>query len=85
MNLNTFEKLPLEDRLQLVWDTGNQLGIRFGRKHNVCLYHLPDFFAEIWFDPEEKNVTMVRAFTSTLCLEPYLSHININQLTEQYD
>ena len=85
MNLNTFEKLPIEERLQFVWNEGNQLGIRFGRKHNVCLYHLQNYFAEIWYDPQEKNVTMVRAFTSSKCLEPYLSHININQLTEQYD
>jgi hypothetical protein len=85
MNLNTFEKLLLEERLQLVWNEGNQLAIRFGRKHNVCLYHLRDFFAEIWYDPQEKNVSMVRAFTSNQCLEPYLNHININQLTEQYD
>ncbi|KAA5541186.1 hypothetical protein [Adhaeribacter rhizoryzae] len=86
MNLQVFERLPLEERLQLVWNEGNQLGIRFGRRHNVCLYHLQDFFAEIWLDPEEQSVSMVRAFTSTKCLEPYLSHINISELlTEHYD
>ncbi len=86
MNLQVFERLSLEERLQLVWNEGNQIGIRFGRKHHVCLYHLQDFFAEIWFDPEEREVSMVRAFTSTICLDPYLSQINIDQLlTEQYD
>ncbi len=86
MNLQTFERLSLEERLQLVWSQGNQLGIRFGRKHHVCLFYLANFFAEIWLDPEEQDVSMVRAFTSSKCLEPYLSQINIDQLlTEHYD
>jgi hypothetical protein len=80
MNLSTFDSLSSDQQLQIVRERGAYLLTRKGRNGRIGLYHLGPIFVEVWYDPEDTYVKMVRAFKSVALLEPYLEKIQVLNL-----
>ncbi len=76
MNMIEFNTLPLQYRAQFIWDTGVFLVSRQTDKHVVHLYHMKDFFVEVYFSIKNEGVDMISSFKSTIQLDPYLEQIS---------
>ena len=46
---------------------------------SVMLYHMSDFFAEVWPSPEDSQVAFLHGFESKKLLEPYLDITNLEE------
>ena len=80
MELSEFNKESRTEKAALVWEKGQFLAIRVTARHNVVLYHMGRFFAEVWYDPDQVNISFIRGFTSANCLESYLNLIELPEL-----
>lgn len=47
---------------------------------SVALYKMPEFFAEVWYSPEDNQIALVQGFESRELLEPYLDAIDLEEL-----
>ena len=77
MNLNLFNTHTLAGRLEIIWAHGNFIAYRGRRGYRIALYDLGNFFAEIWYNPENDYVSLVRGYKSKKALEPYLHQIDL--------
>jgi hypothetical protein len=77
MNLNFFNTHTLAGRLEIIWAHGNFIAHRGRRGYRIALYDLGNFFAEIWYNPENDNISLVRGFKSKKAFEPYLNQIDL--------
>ena len=82
MDFYNFNCLPRDERAVLVWEYGRLLAIRTEMSCSVMLYHMPDFFAEVWYSPEDNQIALVHGFDSNELLEPYLNIIDLQGLME---
>ena len=82
MDIYQFNFLPRDQRAELVWKRGRFLAIRSDTGCSVVLYHMPDFFAEVWYSPEDNQIALVHGFENRKLLEPYLDIINLEELME---
>jgi hypothetical protein len=82
MNLTLFNTHSLAGRLEIIWATGNFLAHRGRRGYRIALYDLGNFFAEIWYNPENDYVSLVRGFTSSKVLETYVNKLNIVEMMD---
>ena len=80
MELSEFNKEPRIRKAALVWERGQFLAIRGTERHNVVLYHMGSFFAEVWYDPGQVNISFIRGFNNSNCLESYLNLIELPEL-----
>ena len=80
MNLTNFDCYSSDERLQIIRDQGTYLMTRKGRNGRISLYHLGLFFVEVWYDPEDIDIKMVRSFDCLTFLEPYLNKIQLQNL-----
>ncbi|WP_345159859.1 hypothetical protein [Pontibacter saemangeumensis] len=69
-------------RAALVWQHGRFLAIRTEMSCSVVLYHMNEFFAEVWYSPEDNQIALVHGFGSRKLLEPYLDVIDLKELME---
>lgn len=82
ITLNEFHVLPFEKKCDFVSILGTFLMSRKMQKDIVYLYHLGEFFTEIWYDPENNRVMGINAYTDYEGLDLYLGEINISKLEE---
>jgi hypothetical protein len=80
MDFYLFNYLPGNDRAELVWQQGRFLAIREHMGCSVVLYKMPEFFAELWYSPEDNQIALVHGFKSHELLEPYLDSIDLIEL-----
>ena len=84
MELSEFNKESRTRKAALVWEQGQFLAIRVTERHNVVLYHMGSFFAEVWYDPGQVNISFIRGFNRSNCLESYLNLIELKGLGEGF-
>lgn len=80
MHLSTFDSFSSDEQLQIIRDHGSYLMARRGRKGRIGLYHIGLLFVEVWYDPEDTYVKMIRGFACSTFLEPYLEKIQVPDL-----
>lgn len=78
MTLNDFNKGYQSNRVSYVWQHGTFLAGRPWQKHRVCLYHMGEFFAEVYYRVRDNQVDLVRGFKNRELLEPYLGDIDVS-------
>ena len=66
-----------EEKASYTWEFGTYLASRMQGNYAINLYHVDDFFVEVWYTPEKKLVYGVKSFSNSLCYEPYLEEIDI--------
>ena len=87
MDIYDFNQRDMEERAQLVWENGIPLAVRTEYNQTIALYHMGNFFAEVWYKPNpqpadlftffrsQSRLSFVQAFAYQNSLEPYLDLI----------
>jgi hypothetical protein len=79
MDFYQFNYLPGNERADFVWQQGRLLAIREHMGCSVVLYKMPEFFAEVWYSPEDNQIALVHGFMRHELLRPYLNSINLEE------
>ncbi|WP_162055630.1 hypothetical protein [Pontibacter pamirensis] len=82
MTLKYFNHNPLEEKIHLVQLHGQLLVTREKELFIVALYHMGEFFAEVWHSRVTFKVALAFGFNEGAFLEPYLERIGLSELKE---
>lgn len=81
MTPESFNKLPIQIREEIIWEFGVFLDHRNGNKQEkILLFQLASFYAEILYHTNNKEIKNITSFSDTTPLEPYLKKINVHEL-----
>jgi hypothetical protein len=80
MDFYEFNYLPGSDRAELVWQHGRLLTTRGHMGYTVVLYKMPEFFAEVWYSPEDNQIALVHGFNNPELIESYIESIDLEEL-----
>lgn len=80
MDWYRFNCLPIDRRARLVSQSGQLLAKGHQGCYSKALYHMGDFFAEVWRSPANNHIVSVHGFESNDFLEPYLDMIDLKDL-----
>lgn len=76
MNLEQFESLDLYEKMEAVLKAVF-LADRLTENHYVRLYHLDNFYVEVYFDDGTHLIDNFRSFNQTMFVLPYLEDLKI--------
>ncbi|WP_242927384.1 hypothetical protein [Pontibacter vulgaris] len=82
MELTLFNTYSTAARFEIVWEHGTFIACRGRRGYRIELYDLGSFFSEVWYNPENNVIALVRGYKSKKALEPYLDKINLLEMLE---
>ncbi len=82
MNLTLFNTHSLAGRLEIVWACGTFLAQRSRRGYRIELYEMGGFFAEVWSNPANDFVGLIRGIKSKRAIEPYISKIKLMDMLD---
>ncbi|MCJ8167138.1 hypothetical protein MKJ04_20020 [Pontibacter sp. E15-1] len=82
MNLSLFNSHSLAGRLEIVWAHGALLAHRGRRGYHIEIYDMGSFFAGVWSNPQTDFISLVRGLDSRRALEPYVTSINLLEMTQ---
>ncbi len=80
MELSDFIMLNAEEKKLVSLHKGVLIGKRKGHELLIFLFHLDNFYVEIFCNTKTKAVSEYRAFAKTKLLQPYLENIIIDEL-----
>ena len=80
VSINEFNELTLDEKAWYLWHGATFLHVYEKSKHRVNLFHLNDYYIELWYHMERNKVDNIRAFTSQELLEPFLENIHIENV-----
>ena len=60
MDLHQFNQKPLEQRAGILTRQGTFLAVRHRSQYVICLYHMNQFFAELWYEPRRHEFVLAR-------------------------
>jgi hypothetical protein len=81
MTLYQFRLLDVEEQLGTAIYEGDFVGDRIEENYMVLLYQVHSFYVEVYYSPISNEILKHRSFSSTNQLEPYLSQVNLSELT----
>ncbi|PJJ83643.1 hypothetical protein CLV57_0631 [Mucilaginibacter auburnensis] len=77
MNVHEFNSLSLALKKEAL-SGGTFLMDHLTDDHYVKLYSLDSFYVEVYFDDSTHRITIIRAFKSTMYLQPYLNWLTVS-------
>ncbi len=77
MRFEDFCQQDSPNRSASIKEHGLFLAMRTKYDYNIALYHMGDFFAEIWFSSDTDKIILVKGFKRAHYLEPYLAMIEL--------
>jgi hypothetical protein len=81
ITLKAFNQLSKFQQCALLWQEGIFMSNRFSRNgFSINLYHAGNFYAEVWYNGNTKQVGSIRTFRNLNKLEPYLDSIDIKDV-----
>lgn len=83
MTLSEFKNLNEEKQREFFIKKAVLLGERKTQQYYILLFQLEGFYIEIFSSKKEHEVTLIKSFTTTKELEPYLNAIDISNLVNQ--
>ncbi|MGK7394062.1 MAG: hypothetical protein ACNS62_05800 [Candidatus Cyclobacteriaceae bacterium M3_2C_046] len=75
-----FCNLPDEEQSDFVLTNGHFLCSIDRAEYKIGLYHLFDFFVEVFFYKLDNSIVRIRPFRSMVYLDPYLKEVDISEL-----
>ena len=82
MRFEEFKGLPPRKQHQMVMDEGVLLGMRRSQHFSIYLYALYSFYVELFFFKQTGEYVTLNPFKELEQLDPYLTEIDLGQLTE---
>ena len=80
MNLAQFNSKALDQQAALVGRQGIYLVKCDRLTYSCCLFYVPDFYVEVWYERESKKIFYIRGFTGLWGLECYLNLIDLKNI-----
>ena len=65
-----------------MWERGTFIAVPIDGNHSIALYHMGEFWAEVWYDAEANNIALVRGFKSRALLDLYADMVDISQILD---
>ncbi|MGB1204265.1 MAG: hypothetical protein ACPG5B_01395 [Chitinophagales bacterium] len=81
LNLYQFNLLPRGLKIVYLWDCCHYVSFRTVGNYRITLYDCANFYAEIWHKNNVSRIQKIDTFHGTKPLAPYLSQIDISELT----
>ena len=81
--ITEFNELTLDEKAWYLWHGATFLHVYEKSKYRVNLFHLNDYYIELWYHMEGNKVDSIKAFKSADLLEPFLQNIHIDNLLKQ--
>ncbi|GAB3911097.1 hypothetical protein GCM10028803_51720 [Larkinella knui] len=75
-----FRALSFQEQLNTVWQTGILLDTKRLPGFWLHLYAVNTFFVELWICQRRLDVTLVRGFSNTEELKPYIDRISLDSI-----
>ena len=72
--------MSIDEKAQLLWDSGEFLLSNKTTNAATNLYSFSDFFVEVIYSNELNKIIDIKTFTNNTRLEPYLDLINVSKL-----
>lgn len=83
MTLGDFRNMSEEKQREFFIKKAVLLGERKTAQYYILLFQLEGFYIEIFSSKKEREVTLIKTFTTTEELEPYLKALDISEITDQ--
>ncbi|PRY03634.1 hypothetical protein CLV24_14010 [Pontibacter ummariensis] len=83
MTLEDFNTDALDQRAKLVDRFRCYLSTRKEISYSIRLFHMGEFFAEVWLSHKNSKVVLVHGFDSKALLTPYLKLIQLTDLMSE--
>jgi hypothetical protein len=80
MNLAAYKLLKEEEQFELLESQGVFLAEREDAYHNIRLYAIHGFYAEVYSHTHFNVIVRTRCFATTRFLEPYLKKMDLDGL-----
>lgn len=80
INFFEFRFLPDEEQSDYILNEGKFLCTLDLPEHKIGLYHLFDFYVEVYYHKQKNKIVKVKSFRSLEYLEPYLNQIALDDL-----
>ena len=84
MDVYQFNQQPLAQRAGILTRQGTFLAMRHRSQYVICLYHMHQFFAELWYEPRRHEFVLARGLQDQVALEPYLEMISLTEISTRY-
>lgn len=78
VSITEFNELSTDEKAWYLWHGAAFLHVYEKDKYRINLFHLNNYYIELWYHIEGNQVDNIRAFTSTELLAPFLENINID-------
>ena len=80
INITEFNELSLDEKAWYLWHGATFLNVYEKAVYRINLFHLNNYYIELWYHVEGNKVDNIRAFTSQDLLDPFLENIHIESL-----
>ena len=77
VTLNEFNELTTDEKDWHLWHGATFLHVYTTDQYRVNLFHLNDYYIELWYNISGNKVDHIRAFKSIELLAPFLDFIHI--------
>tara|TARA_B110000879_G_scaffold118770_1_gene157800 strand:- start:421 stop:672 length:252 start_codon:yes stop_codon:yes gene_type:complete len=80
IGLYEYNLMSIDEKAQLLWDSGEFLLSNKTTNAATNLYSFSDFFVEVIYSNELNKIIDIKTFKNNTRLEPYLDLINVSKL-----
>jgi hypothetical protein len=80
MTLFEFKLLAEDEQIEVIWESGHFVADRYEHDCSVLLYQVDSFYVEVFYVVWLNRFEILRSFTNTEQLSPYLDEIDISSL-----
>ncbi len=78
-SVNKFNTLDFDEKAWHVWHHATFLIVRQNKSHRVNLYHLNNYYIQLWYDVKQNRIERIAATYSKRVVEPYLRLIEVKK------
>jgi len=80
MDSNSFNKLPIQEKLEAILNEGSRLFNRTFLHYTIQLYSINDFYAEVWYLPFSNKVDKIETLSAEDVIRLYPHNTDISNL-----
>ena len=78
MTLYEFNNLTLNDQCHNIWTKGTYIATRDQDVYRINLYHMKEFYAEVWYEVLSNEIQRTNSFKTLDALEPYIDLVKLD-------
>lgn len=77
LSVKEFELLTLLEQVNCIRSEGHYLHCRIKGWCKINIYWLGNFYVEVWYLYNLKDIGLIRTYTKSTCLDPYLKDMHV--------